>query len=160
MVRTVVNEIDRHQPVGAISAMDDVIAESVAPRRLNLWLLVAFAVVALVLTASGLYGVMSYLVAQRTREIGVRIALGATPRSVVQMVLWQAGAMTVYGIVIGLLGALALTRFLATLLFGVGARDPLVYAGVTVLLAVVAITSVAIPSARATKVDPLTALRT
>src|SRR5439155_17227425 len=116
MVRSAVNDIDRNQPVGTVSAMDALIAASVAPRRLNLWLVIAFAVVALVLTAAGLYGVMSYLVAQRTREIGVRMALGATRSSVLQLVLRQAGAMAVAGIAIGLVGALALTRFLATLL--------------------------------------------
>ena len=139
--------------------MDALIAASVAPRRLNLWLVIAFAVVALVLTAAGLYGVMSYLVAQRTREIGVRMALGATRSSVLQLVLRQAGAMAVAGIAIGLVGALALTRFLATLLFGVTAKDPMVFAGVAVLLGIVAILSAAIPSSRATKVDPISALR-
>ena len=160
MVRTAVNDIDRNQPVGTVSSMEDLIAESVAPRRLNLWLVIAFAVVALILTAAGLYGVMSYLVAQRTTEIGVRMALGATRSSVVALVLRQAGTMTLVGLAIGVVGALALTRFLATLLFGVSTKDPLVYAAVTLLLAFVAIAAVAIPSARATKVDPLTALRT
>jgi ABC-type antimicrobial peptide transport system permease subunit len=159
MVRSVVNDIDRNQPVGTVSTMEDLIAASVAPRRLNLWLVVAFAVIALVLTAAGLYGVMSYLVAQRTREIGVRMALGATRSSVLQLVLRQAGAMTVAGIAIGLVCALALTRFLATLLFGVTARDPFVYVSVAALLAVVALLAAAIPSSRATRVDPMTALR-
>ena len=159
MLRSVVNEIDRNQPVGTVSAMEDLIAASVAPRRLNLWLVVAFAVIALMLTAAGLYGVMSYLVAQRTREIGVRMALGATRSSVLQLVLRQAGAMTVAGIAIGLVGALALTRFLATILFGVSTKDPIVYAGVAALLGVVALVAVAIPSSRATRIDPLKALR-
>jgi putative ABC transport system permease protein len=160
MVRSAVTELDRNQPVGAVSAMEDLIAASVAPRRLNLWLVAAFAVVALVLTAAGLYGVMSSLVAQRTREIGVRMALGATPSSVLQQVLRQAGVMALAGIAIGLVGALAFTRFLATLLFGVSATDPIVYAGVAALLGIVALLAAAIPSARATRVDPLTALRT
>ncbi len=159
MLRSAVNEIDRNQPVGTVSAMEDLIAASVAPRRLNLWLVVAFAVIALMLTAAGLYGVMSYLVAQRTREIGVRMALGATRSSVLQLVLRQAGAMTLAGIAIGLVGALALTRFLATILFGVSTKDPIVYAGVAALLGVVALVAVAIPSSRATRIDPLKALR-
>ena len=159
-LRSVVTALDRNQPLGSISAMEDLIAASVAPRRLNLWLVGAFAVVALVLTAAGLYGVMAYLVAQRTREIGVRMALGATPSSVLQLVLRQAGVMALAGIAIGLVGALALTRFLSTLLFGVSTTDPIVYAGVAALLGVVALLAVAIPSARATRVDPLTALRT
>jgi len=159
LVRSAVNDIDRNQPVGAISAMEDLIAASVAPRRLNLGLVIAFAVIALVLTAAGLYGVMSYLVAQRTREIGVRMALGATRSSVLQLVLRQAGVMTGAGIAIGLVGALAATRFLATLLFGVTTRDPFVYVSVAALLGVVALLAAAIPSSRATKVDPITALR-
>ena len=159
MLRTVVTEIDRNQPIGAVSAMEDVIAESVAPRRLNLWLVAGFAGVALLLTASGLYGVMSYLVAQRTREIGVRMALGATPSSVLKLVLRQAGAMTLTGIAIGVIGALALTRFLSALLFGVTSKDPLVYASVAMMLGVVALLAAAIPSSRATKVDPISALR-
>ena len=160
MVRSVVNDIDRNQPVGTVSTMEDLIAASVAPRRLNLWLVIAFAVIALVLTAAGLYGVMSHVVAQRTREIGVRMALGATRSSVLQLVLRQAGVMTVAGIAIGLVGALALTRFLATLLFGVTTTDPLVYLSVAGLLTVVALFAAAIPSSRATRVDPMTALRT
>ena len=159
MVRSAVNEIDRNQPVGTVSTMEDLIAASVAPRRLNLWLVVAFAVIALVLTAAGLYGVMSYLVAQRTREIGVRMALGATRSSVLRLVLRQAGTMTVAGIGIGLVGALALTRFLATLLFGVTTKDPFVYFSVAALLAAVALLAAAIPSSRATRVDPMAALR-
>jgi predicted permease len=158
-LRAATIEIDRNQPVGTISAMEDLLADSVAPRRLNLWLVAAFAVVALVLTAAGLYGVMSYLVAQRTHEIGMRMALGASRADVLRLVLRQAGAMTLAGIAIGLVGSLALTRLLTTLLFGVSATNPLVYGGVALLLAVVALVAVAIPSSRATRVDPLTALR-
>ena len=159
MLRSVVSEIDRNQPIGTVSAMEDLIAASVAPRRLNLWLVGAFAASALVLTAAGLYGVMSYLVAQRTREIGVRMALGASRASVLVMMLRQAGTMMILGIGIGLAGALALTRSLASLLFGVTASDPAIYAGVSLLLAAVALLAVAVPSSRATRVDPLTALR-
>jgi putative ABC transport system permease protein len=159
MLRSVVGELDRNQPIGTVSAMEDLIAASVAPRRLNLWLVGAFAVVALVLTAAGLYGVMSYLVAQRTREIGVRMALGASRASVLVLMLRQAGTMLIFGIGIGLVGALALTRFLASLLFGVTASDPAIYAGVSLLLAAVALLAVAVPSSRATRIDPLLALR-
>jgi putative ABC transport system permease protein len=160
LLRAAVAELDKDQPLGVIRSLDDLIAGSVAPRRLNLVLLVGFAAVALTLTAFGLYGVMAYLVAQRTREIGVRMALGATRSSVLQLVLRQAGVMALAGIAIGLVGALALTRFLATLLFGVSTTDPIVYAAVAALLSVVALLAVAIPSARATRVDPLSALRT
>jgi len=159
MLRSVVGELDRNQPIGTVSAMEDLISASVAPRRLNLWLVGAFAVVALLLTAAGLYGVMSYLVAQRTREIGVRMALGASPASVLALMLRQAGTMMLLGIAIGVAGALALTRSLASLLFGVTAKDPAVYMGVSLLLAAVALLAVAVPSSRATRVDPLAALR-
>jgi putative ABC transport system permease protein len=158
LVRAAVAGVDPLQPLGAIRTMDTLIAESVAPRRLNFVLVSAFAFVALVLSATGLYGVMAYLVAQRTREIGVRMALGATPRQVVGMVLRQAGAMTLAGIGVGIVGALALTRSMTSMLFGIGAADPRVYGGVSLLLAVVALIAVAVPSTRATRVDPMTAL--
>ncbi len=158
-LRAVVHGIDPLQPLGLVRSMDDMIAASVAPQRLNLVLVSAFAVVALVLTAAGLYGVMSYLVTQRTREIGVRMALGATRGQVVGLVIQQAGKMTLVGIACGIAGALVVTRSMTSLLFGISAANPLVYAGVTVLLALVALAAVAVPSTRATRVDPLVALR-
>jgi putative ABC transport system permease protein len=112
-----------------------------------------------VLTAAGLYGVMSYIVAQRTCEIGVRMALGASSRQVLGMVLGQAGAMMAIGIAVSVAGALAVMRGAASLLFGVSAADPAIYAGVSVLLAVVGLGAAAIPSRRATRIDPLIALR-
>ncbi len=139
--------------------MEDVIGDSIAPRRLNFVLVSAFALVALVLTAAGLYGVMSYIVAQRTREIGMRMALGASGRQVLGMVFGQAGRVTAVGIGIGVAGALALTRLMSSLLFGVSAADPLIYAAVSVLLAAVALAAVAVPASRATRIDPLRALR-
>jgi ABC-type antimicrobial peptide transport system permease subunit len=159
LMRSAVAGVDDQQPVGQIRTMDDLIAQSVAPRRLNLMLLVVFALVAVTLTAAGLYGVMAYLVAQRTREIGVRMALGATPSSVLALVLRQAGAMTTAGILIGLAGAYAFARYLASLLFHVSATDPTVYGAVAALLAAVACLAIVIPCSRATRVDPLTALR-
>jgi putative ABC transport system permease protein len=159
LLRSAVSDVDDRQPVAAIRQMDELIAQSVAPRRLNLLLLSAFAGVAVVLTAAGLYGVMSYLVAQRTREIGLRMALGATPASMLGLVLRQAGAMTAAGIVVGLLGALLLARSLASLLFGVNPTDLAVYVAVSALLAVVASVAIAIPCARAARVDPIIALR-
>jgi putative ABC transport system permease protein len=159
LMRSAVAGVDDQQPVGQIRTMDDLIAQSVAPRRLNLMLLVVFALVAVTLTAAGLYGVMAYLVTQRTREIGVRMALGATPSSVLALVLRQAGAMTTAGILIGLAGAYAFARYLASLLFQVSATDPTVYAAVSAVLAAVAFLAIVIPCSRATRVDPLTALR-
>ena len=159
LLRTAVAELDRDQPIGPIRPMDDLVAESLARARLNLWLLVAFAVVVLVLTAEGLYGVMAYLVTQRAHEIGIRIALGASRSAVLRMMLRDAGTMRLAGIAIGVGGALTLSRSLATLLFGVSATDPIVYAGVSVLLALVALAAVLVPSSRATHVDPPSALR-
>jgi putative ABC transport system permease protein len=139
--------------------LDDMIAESVAPRRLNFILVSAFAVLAVVLTAAGLYGVMSYIVTQRTREIGVRMALGATRRQVLAMVGRQVGTIATIGIGVGVAGALVLTRWISSMLFGIDPADPVVYAGVAILLALVALLAAAIPSGRATRIDPLRALR-
>jgi putative ABC transport system permease protein len=158
-LRAVVMEIDPQQPLGTVRSMDELIAESVGGQRLNFVLVSAFAVVALLLTAAGLYGVMAYLVAERTREIGVRMALGATPRQVVAMVLGQAGAMVAIGIGFGVAGALLMSRALGSLLFGVSALDPRIYAVVTVLLGFVALCAAAVPSLRATRTDALIVIR-
>jgi ABC-type antimicrobial peptide transport system permease subunit len=158
-VRSIVTAIDPQQPVDLMRSMDELIAESLGGQRLNFVLVSAFAVLALVLTAAGLYGVMAYVVAERTKEIGVRMALGASSRQVVSMVLGQAGMMMSVGIVIGVAGSLAMSRAIGSLLFGVSALDPRIYAGVTVLLAVVALCAAVVPSRRATKIDPLVAIR-
>lgn len=159
LLRAAVAALDRDQPVGPIRTMDDLVADSVAPRRLNLWLLVGFAFVALLLTAHGLYGVMAYLAVQRTREIGIRVALGATRAAVLRMMLNDAARMTIAGIGSGVVLALLLARSLASLLFGVSPTDPVIYIGVAFVLAVVAFGAVAIPSSRAAGTDPLSALR-
>jgi len=159
LLKAAVAEIDRNQPLAIVSQMDRLIADSVAPRRLNLWLVPAFGVLALVLTAAGLYGVMAYLVAQRTHEIGVRMALGASRASVLGLVIRQAGVLAIAGISAGVAGAAALTRFLATLLFGVSTTDQYVYVVVSLLVAGVALLAAIVPSLRAAGVDPVTALR-
>jgi putative ABC transport system permease protein len=159
LIRSTVASIDPQLPIGLVRPMDDMIGESIAPRRLNFVLVSAFAFVALVLTAAGLYGVMAYVVVQRTREIGVRMALGATRGQVAVLMFRQAGALTAVGIALGVAGALVLTRSMTSLLFGVSAADPLVYVAVSALLGAVALVAVAVPSSRATRVDPLTALR-
>ena len=122
-------------------------------------MLTIFAVVALVLTVVGLYGVMSYSVAQRTNEIGIRLALGAQSRDVVLMIVKQGGTLILLGLLIGLAGAYALTRLIASLLFGVTAKDPITFGAVAVLLAIVALLACYVPALRATKVDPMEALR-
>ena len=158
-IRTVVAQVDAQVPIGLVRGMDDLIGDSIAPRRLNFVLVSAFAAIALILTAAGLYGVMSYLVTQRTREIGVRMALGATRGQVLQLVLREAGSMTLVGIAVGVGGALLLTRSMTSMLFGVSATNPLIYVSMSLLLALVSLLAIAVPSSRATRVDPLSALR-
>jgi putative ABC transport system permease protein len=159
VIRAAVSALDPQQPTGAIRTMDDMIGESVGTYRLNFLLVSAFAAVALMLTAAGLYGVMAYLVAQRTREIGVRMALGASRAQVMALVIRQAGAMTIAGVAAGVPCALMLARAMRTMLFGVSPADPAVYGAVTALLVAVALSAAAIPSRRATRIDPLAAIR-
>jgi putative ABC transport system permease protein len=159
LVRAAVASVDPEQPPPHTRAMAELIAASVAPRRLNLGLLLAFALVALALTAEGLYGVMAYLVLQRTREIGVRMALGASVGHVVSLVLRQTGSLALAGIGLGALLALGLSRFVASQLFGIAPTEPLVYVATSGLLLAVALVAVAVPVWRAVRVDPLVALR-
>jgi putative ABC transport system permease protein len=139
--------------------MEDLIAQSIAPRRLNLWLLGIFAAIALVLTTEGIFGVMSYMVAQRTSEIGVRMALGATRADVLLMVARQGCGMTIAGIAAGIVAGIALTRYLESLLYAVKPRDPLVFTTVSIGLLGAALAASIIPACRASYIDPLVALR-
>ena len=158
-VRKEVQAIDPDQPVAAVRTMDQWVDISVAEPRYRTALLGLFAGLALVLASTGIYGVMSYSVAQRTHEIGVRMALGARRFDVLKLVVRQGMVLVVIGVTLGLAGAFALTRVMASLLFGVTAKDPATFAGVALLLAVVAFVACYIPARRATKVDPLVALR-
>jgi predicted permease len=157
--RQQVQAVDPNQPIYDFKTLMQLRAESVAPQRLNLLLLGLFAAVALALAVVGIYGVMSYAVEQRTHEIGLRMALGAQTRDVLKLVVGQAMKLALLGVALGLLGAVALTGLMKNLLFGVTATDPLTFAGVALLLALVALLACWIPARRAAKVDPLIALR-
>ncbi|HEY4588108.1 MAG TPA: FtsX-like permease family protein, partial [Thermoanaerobaculia bacterium] len=158
-VRRAVRSVDPGLPLYKMLTMEQVISDSLASRRLNLWLLALFAGIALALSAAGLYGVISYLVAQRTREIGMRMALGAQARDVIGLVMRQGSRLTAIGIVAGLIGALALTRWLESLLDGVSARDPFTFLGIAALLVAVALLASWLPARRAARVEPVIAIR-
>jgi putative ABC transport system permease protein len=158
-VRKEVQAIDQDQPVAAVRTMDEWVNTSVAAPRYRTALLGLFALLALVLASTGIYGVMSYKVAQRTHEIGVRMALGARRFDVLRMVVRQGMLMVILGVGLGVAGAIALTRLMSTLLFGVTAKDPVTFVAVSTLLTLVALVACYIPARRATKVDPLVALR-
>jgi putative ABC transport system permease protein len=158
-VRNVIKEMDKEQLVWETKTMEQLRAESVARRRFNMMLLGLFAALALLLAAVGIYGVMSYSVTQRTHEIGIRLALGAQTGDVLKMVVRQGMTLALIGVALGLLTALAVTRVMASLLYGVTATDALTYAGVSVLLAGIALLACLIPARRATRVDPMVALR-
>ncbi|HVE78830.1 MAG TPA: ABC transporter permease [Gemmatimonadaceae bacterium] len=159
-VRAAVREIDAAQPVTEVQTMAQVRRESIASPRLMTTLLALFAGLALVITATGLAGVIAFSVSQRTKEIGIRMALGAERGSVVHMVLRQGLGLAAIGLAIGVAGALVLARVLQGLLFGVGTRDPITFAAVVVVLLLVALAASAGPARRATAIDPMEALRT
>jgi putative ABC transport system permease protein len=154
-----VGAMDQDVPLFAVKTMNEYMSTSVAGPRFSTTLLSIFAAVALVLTVVGLYGVMSYSVAQRTNEIGIRLALGAQTRDVLVMIVKQGGMLIVFGLVIGLAGAYLVTRLITSWLFEVKAKDPFTFAAVAVLLAIVGLLACYIPALRATKVDPMDALR-
>jgi putative ABC transport system permease protein len=158
-LRAALAGIDAAQPVDWVQPYEERVDSALAPRRFPLQLLGAFAALALALSALGIYGVTSYAVTQRTREIGVRIAIGAQPRDVLAMVMGSALRLSGIGVGIGLLVSLLGARVLASLLYGVSARDPLTYTGIAALLAAVALFASWLPARRATRVDPAVALR-
>ena len=158
-VRKAVWEIDKDQPVSNIKTMEEILADSIARQRFSMLLLGVFAGVALLLAAVGIYGVMSYSVAQRTHEIGIRMALGAQTGAVLKLAVGYGLKLVVAGVLIGLIAAFALTRLMSTLLFGVTPTDPATFALISLLLIGVAAVASYIPARRATKVDPLIALR-
>jgi len=158
-VRRELAALDPSLPLGEVKTMEQVIYERRSPKELMMWMLGIFGVMALAMAAVGTYAVMAYSVAERTRELGVRIALGAQSADILKLVLRRGLSLTLLGIGLGFAFALALTRALAQLLYGVTATDALTFAGVAALLAAVALLACWIPARRATKVDPIIALR-
>ena len=155
----IVRQMDPDLVVANVRTMEEVVSDSVAERRLTMMLLAVFAGAALLLAAVGIYGVIAYSVTQRTQEIGIRMALGAQRGDVLRMIVGQAMALTAAGIVSGAFGAILLTRVMTGLLFNVKPGDPLTFAAVAVVLALVAASASYIPGRRATRVDPVIALR-
>ncbi len=151
--------IDADLPIASLGALSAHVQGTTRARRFNLTLLALFAGIALILAVTGLYGVISYWVTQQTRQIGVRMALGARSSDVMRMILARTGLMIGAGITLGLLGALALTRLMSSLLYGVDSSDPTTFAAVASLLLVVAFIASAVPARRATRIDPIEALR-
>ena len=158
-LRKLVQAVDPLQPIFSIQSMEQVVSNSVSDRRLSLLLLGIFAAIALLLASVGIYGVMSYSVEQRTREIGIRMALGAERSSVLRLIVGQGARLAAGGILVGIAGAFALSRVMAGLLYGVSATDPLTYLALAAVLAAVAVTACAVPARRALLVDPAVALR-
>ncbi len=158
-VKKALAEIDPEQPVSRVQTMEEVVSESVGPRRFPMLLLASFALLALALAAVGISGVVGFSVAQRTHEIGIRMALGAQTRDVLRLIVSRSMVWALAGVGVGVAGALGLTRLLAGLLYGVKPTDPVVLGAVSLLLAVVALLASYLPARRATKVDPMVALR-
>jgi predicted permease len=158
-VRQAIRAVDPDQPISDVATMEEVLGREISQRRLGMILLTAFAVLALLLASLGIYGVLAYFVAQHRNEIGVRLALGATPAKILLFVLQKGMRLTLLGVGIGLAASFALTRLMTSLLFGVNPVDPLTFAAVPVLLAVVAFLACWIPARRAARVDPVVALR-
>ena len=158
-LRQAVAEVDRTVPVADVRTMEHIVSESVTQPRFNLFLLGLFGGIALLLSAAGIYGVTAYTVTQRTHEMGIRLALGAQVSDVLKLVLGQGMAVIGIGLVIGLAASFALMRLMRSLLFGVGENDPLTFAAITLVLLLVALLACYIPARRATKVDPMIALR-
>ena len=158
-IREVLKEVDNNVPMANVRTMDEIVSISVAQPRLEAILLGAFGALALLLASVGIYGVLAYSVSQRTSEIGIRMALGASRASVLRMVLGQGLRLTLVGLAIGFVLALALTRVMSGMLFGISPTDPATFAAILLLLAIIALLACYLPARRATRVDPMVALR-
>jgi len=158
-VRNALRNLDPDLPMYYVRTMEQRVDESLARRRFSMLLLGVFASVALALATIGIYGVMAYLVNQGIREIGIRMALGATQRNILSLVVWQGMALALSGVTLGLVAAFLLTRLIRSLLFGVQATDPFTFAGIALLLVMIALFASYIPAQRAARIDPLMSLR-
>ena len=158
-IRIAIYSVDKDQPIASIRPLTTLVADSVARPRFAMFLFAVFAGVALLLSAIGIYGVISYSVTQRTGEIGIRIALGAQRSDVLQLVFVRAAKLVAFGLASGVIGALLLTRLISSMLFGVSPQDPLTFATIIALLAAISAIACWLPARRATKVDPMVALR-
>jgi putative ABC transport system permease protein len=158
-IRSQIGSLDRDLAIANLETMTTILNRSVAPRRASMLLLVVFGIIAALLAVIGIYGVLSYTVAQRSQEIGVRIALGAQSGDVLTLVIREGMKLTLAGVGIGLAAAFAFTRLMASLLYGVSATDPLTFAAIAILLILAALLACYIPARRATRVDPMVALR-
>jgi putative ABC transport system permease protein len=158
-IRSELRSLDSDVPIAQVKTMEEIVSGSLSQRRLSMSLLVVFSVLAGVLAAGGIYGVMGYIVSGRTHEIGIRMAMGAQQAEVLRMILGDGAKLTAMGVGIGLGIALALTRVLSTLLFGVSAADPVTFAAISLVLACVAMLASYIPARRAARIDPMEALR-
>ena len=158
-IRPTVYAVDKDQPIGTIRPLEEIVADSIARQRFAMTLLTVFSLVALVIAAVGIYGVMAYSVVQRTGEFGIRMALGAQQRDVLRLVLAQGGKLVGLGLIIGLAATLAASRAMGSMLFNTSAQDPLTLGTITLLLGAVALVACLLPASRATKVNPIEALR-
>jgi predicted permease len=158
-IREAQSKVDSTAAVFAVQPMEEIVANSISKQRLTMMLLSAFSALALVLSAIGIYGVISYLTGQRTREIGIRVAMGASASDVLRMILGEGMRITLIGVAVGIVASLGLTRLITKVIYGVSASDPLTFVGVAALLTAVALLACYIPARRAMRVDPIVALR-
>jgi putative ABC transport system permease protein len=158
-VQGMIHELDPAQPIYNVKTMREVESDNISDRRLYMRLLGTFAAVALLLAMAGIYGVISYAVTQRTREFGIRLALGSETARIQRMVVWDGARLALAGLAIGIPGSLMLTRLIASVLYGVGQADLLTYGAVAGILAVVSLAASYIPARRAVRVDPIIAMR-
>ncbi len=158
-IRRTVGEMSNEQMIYNPGTLESAVSDSLAQRRFAMVLLAAFALLALLLASVGIYGVIAYVVSQRTQEIGIRMALGAQRKDVLRLMLWEGMRLALMGVGIGIASGLALTRLMAQMLYGISATDPLTFSAVATILMLVAIAACYLPARRATRIDPMQALR-